>query len=177
MLPAIEFGHILSGMLSETNLPTMEDKIRKLQIAVTLMPQADGIITEHFFSGGMYCRKVFRKARTVVIGKVHKADHFFICVTGRIAVSSVDGTRILEPGDVIESKSGTKRVTFAFVDSIGMTVHRTDNIDLDEIEKELIEPEEFSLFDSNNQLKSNSDEIVKKMMDKFGMVKKLEVTS
>ena len=168
MLPAIK---------SEINLPTTEDKIRKLQIAVTLMPQADGIITEHFFSGGMYCRKVFRKARTVVIGKVHKADHFFICVTGRIAVSSVDGTRILEPGDVIESKSGTKRVTFAFVDSIGMTVHRTDNIDLDEIEKELIEPEEFSLFDSNNQLKSNSDEIVKKMMDKFGMVKKLEVTS
>ena len=59
----------------------------------------------------------------------------------------------LVAGDIIECKLGTKRVTLATMDSIGMTVHRTDKTDLDEIEKELIEPDETALFDSSNKLK------------------------
>ena len=55
--------------------------------------------------------------------------------------------------DIIESEPGTKRVTLAVVDSIGITVHRTDKTDLDEIEAELIEPDDLALFDSSNKLK------------------------
>lgn len=156
--------------IEEINLPSSEDNILKMQAAIMQMPQVEGVVTEHFFSGGMYCRKVFRKAGTVVVGKVHKAHHFFICVFGELAVSSKDGTRILKAGDVIESKPGTKRVTYAITDAIGMTVHKTDNTDLDEIEKELIEPEEFSLFDSNNRLKPDANEIVKKMLNKLEVI-------
>lgn len=117
------------------------------------MPQAEGMVTEHFFSGGMYCRKLFRKAGTVIVGKVHKADHFFICILGEILVYSEKGVKHLKPGDVIESKPGTKRVTLALTDAIGMTVHKTDKTDLDEIEKELLEPDETAVFNSDNQLK------------------------
>ena len=59
----------------------------------------------------------------------------------------------LKAGDVIESQPGTKRVTYAVVDSIGITFHVTDKTDLDEIEAELIEPDETALFDSGNKLK------------------------
>jgi hypothetical protein len=44
-------------------------------------------------------------------------------------------------------------VTLAVTDAIGITFHKTDKTDLNEIEKDLIEPDELALFDSNNKLK------------------------
>ena len=61
--------------------------------------------------------------------------------------------RNLKAGDVIESLPGTKRVTLAVEDSIGITFHKTDKTDLDEIEQELVEYDETALFDSDNKLK------------------------
>ena len=59
----------------------------------------------------------------------------------------------LQAGDVVECQPGTKRVTLATQDSIGVTIHKTDKTDLDEIEKELVEPDNTALFDSGNNLK------------------------
>jgi len=62
----------------------------------------------------------------------------------------------LYPGDVICSKPGTKRVTLAVTDAIGITFHKTNKTNLDKIEKELIEPDELALFDSSNNLKAKA---------------------
>ena len=132
--------------------PPSREQIERLQSEIVKMPQVE-LATEHFFSPGMYCRKVTRPAGTLIVGKVHKAPHFFVCVKGEILAWSETGMRRMQAGDVIESQAGTKRVTLAVVDSIGMTIHKTDKTDLDEIETELIEPDETSLFDSNNKLK------------------------
>jgi hypothetical protein len=76
-----------------------------------------------------------------------------MCTSGEIIAWSEKGMITLKAGDVVESKAGTKRVTLAVVDSIGITVHKTDKTDLDEIEAELIEPEEVSMYDSSNKIK------------------------
>ena len=133
-------------------IPTKE-QIERLQVEASKMPQAEGMVTEHYFSNGMYSRKLFRKAGTLIVGKVHKHDHLFICAMGEIIAWTENGMKKLGPGDIIESKAGTKRVTLATVDSIGITVHKTDKTDLDEIESEMIEPDENALFDSSNNLK------------------------
>ena len=133
------------------NVPTRE-QIDKLQSEMVQMPQAE-LETEHYFSGGMYCRKLIRPAGTLIVGKVHKKDHFFLCAKGEIIAWSEGGMKHLYPGDVICSKPGTKRVTLAVTDAIGITFHKTNKTNLDKIEKELIEPDELALFDSNNQLK------------------------
>ena len=133
-------------------VPTKE-QIERLQLEASKMPQAEGMVTEHYFSNGMYSRKLFRKAGTLIVGKVHKHDHLFICAMGEIIAWTENGMKKLGPGDIIESKAGTKRVTLATVDSIGITVHKTDKTDLDEIELEMIEPDENALFDSSNNLK------------------------
>lgn len=135
----------------EQFVPTRE-MIDRLQAEMVKVPQAD-LKTEHYFSGGMYCRKLIRPAGTLIVGKVHKKDHFFMCAAGEIIAWSEKGMVTLRPGDIIESKAGTKRVTLAVSDSIGVTFHRTDKTDLDEIEAELIEPDETALFDSQNRLK------------------------
>ena len=133
-----------------TKIPTVEE-INRLQHEMSTMEQAE-LKTDHYFSEGMYCRKVFRPAGTLIVGKVHKKDHFFMCVAGEIIAWTENGMKNLYAGDIIESKQGTKRVTYAMTDAIGITVHKTDKTDLDEIEQELIEPDELALFDSSNKL-------------------------
>ena len=140
--------------LIKDHAPTRE-QINRLRDEMVKMPQAE-LETEHYFSDGMYCRKLIRPAGTLIVGKVHKKDHFFLCAKGEIIAWSESGMRHLKAGDVICSKPGTKRVTYAVTDAIGITFHRTDKTDLDEIEKELIEPSEIALFDSGNKLKAQA---------------------
>ena len=137
--------------LLKNKVPTREE-IERLQSEVAKMPQPE-LETEHYFSGGMYCRKLIRPAGTLIVGKVHKKDHFFMCAKGQIIAWSEKGMVTLNAGDVLCSKAGTKRVTLAVTDAIGITFHKTSKTNLDKIEKELIEPDELALYDSSNKLK------------------------
>jgi hypothetical protein len=142
----------MSDIIEKMGIPTQE-QILRLQAEMSFLPQVE-LKTDHYFADGMYCRKLTRPAGTLIVGKVHKKDHFFLCAMGEIIAWTENGMKKLFPGDIIESKPGTKRVTFALTDAIGITFHRTDKTDLDEIEDELIEPDETALFDSSNKLKN-----------------------
>jgi len=141
-------------ILDEDHVPTLA-QIERLQREMSLLPQLE-LETEHYFSGGMYCRKLTRPAGTLIVGKVHKKDHFFMCAQGEIRAWSEKGMVTLKAGDVICSKAGTKRVTLAITDAIGITFHKTNKTNLDKIEKELIEPDETALFDAANKLKARA---------------------
>jgi quercetin dioxygenase-like cupin family protein len=134
-----------------SEVPSRE-QIDRLQAEMAKLPQAE-LETEHFFSPGMYLRRVYRPAGTLIVGKVHKKPHFFLCAKGEIIAWTETGMRKLQAGDVVESQPGTKRVTLSVTNSIGVTVHLTDKTDLDEIEQELVEPDDLALFDSSNKLK------------------------
>ena len=140
--------------LTKDHIPTREE-IDRLQSEMSVMPQAE-LQTEHYFSGGMYCRKLTIPAGTLIVGKVHKKDHFFLCAKGEIIAWSEGGMKHLYAGDIICSKPGTKRVTLAVTDAIGITFHKTNKTNLDKIEKELIEPDESALFDSSNNLNAQA---------------------
>jgi len=140
----------MNNIIEQMGIPSKE-QIEKLQSEMAKMPQVE-LETEHYFSGGMYCRKLIRPAGTLIVGKVHLKDHFFMCAKGEIIAWSEKGMKTLKAGDIIESKQGTKRVTYAVTDAIGITFHKTDKTDLDDIETELIEPDATALFDSSNKL-------------------------
>lgn len=129
---------------------TPRQKVERLQASMAQMPQVTDLDTEHYFVPGMYCRRLFRKAGTVIVGKVHLAPHFFMCAAGEIAVMDGETVKTMHAGDVIECKPGTKRATLAITDAVGITIHKTDKTDLEEIEAELIEPDHTALFDSSN---------------------------
>ena len=145
--------------MNDLDLPShvSREQVERLQAQMATMPQAE-LVTEHQFSPGMYMRKLYRPAGTLIVGKVHKEPHFFLCAKGEIIAWTESGMKRLQAGDVIESKPGTKRVTLAVTDAIGITIHRTDKTDLDEIEAELIEPDPSALFDARNKLKITVDE-------------------
>jgi len=127
--------------------------IARLQAAMLKMPQAE-LETFHYFADGMYARVVKRAAGTLIVGKVHKKEHFYIVTKGKVEVASDTGTQTYEAGEVIVSKPGTKRAVLALEDSICMTVHRTKKHNLDKIERELVDDDPTALYDSANKLKA-----------------------
>lgn len=131
-------------------VPTREG-IEALQATMSQMPQVT-LETKHYFADGMYCREVFRPSGCTIVGKVHKKEHLYIVASGEVTIVG-DGYRETVVGPkVFVSKPGTKRAVYAHTDAVCMTVHRTDQTDLDEIEKEIIEPDEKALFDASNRL-------------------------
>jgi hypothetical protein len=128
------------------------EKVWALQREMLKLPQLE-LQTNHYFADGMYAREIFRPAGCLIVGKVHKKEHFYIVTKGRIAVTTDEGVREISAPAVIVSKPGTKRAVLAIEDSVCMTVHRTENTDIDVIEAELVEADDIALFDAHNRLK------------------------
>lgn len=126
--------------------------IEALQSAMSRLPQAQ-LETKHHFADGMYLRELFRPAGCTIVGKVHKREHFYVVASGEVTVVSDGERRRIKAPCVMVSKPGTKRAVYAHEDSVCFTVHRTNLTDLDEIENEIIEPDETALFDARNELK------------------------
>jgi quercetin dioxygenase-like cupin family protein len=129
------------------------EQIERLQAVMSALPQAE-LPTFHHFADGVYVREMRCDADCTIVGKVHKRPHFFILMQGEMTVTG-DGSpaRLVKAPSVIVSGPGVKRVGYAHTPCICLNVHRTDSTDLDEIEYELIEPDELALFDSSNRSK------------------------
>jgi len=128
------------------------DRVSHLQKAVSQMPQYEPI-TDHIFHGGMYCRQVFRHAGVLVVGKVHKKEHFYMIVSGTVAITTDDGVMEVTGPYLFCSKPGTKRAVLALTDTLCITIHRVDSDTVEAAETELVEEDPDSMYTEGNQLK------------------------
>ena len=144
----------MSELVTTPNVPTRE-QITKLQKEMSNLQQVE-LPTEHYFSGGVYCRKMTQPAGVLVVGKVHKKDHFFVCTEGEVIAWSEKGMVTLRAGDIIQSKAGTKRAILAVQNSVVTTFHQTEKTTVEEAEADLVEPDETALFDAFNNLRLES---------------------
>jgi hypothetical protein len=85
--------------LNDLDLPNYvsREQVERLQEQMAVMPQAE-LVTEHQFSPGMYMRKLYRPAGTLIVGKVHKEPHFFLCAKGEIIAWTENGMKRLKRG-------------------------------------------------------------------------------
>ncbi len=128
-------------------------EIDDLQREGSKLPQLQ-VNTEHHFCDGMYIRMVRNiPAGTLIVGKRHKKEHFFVLISGKMAIHDENGVVVVDGLTVICADSGTKRALYTITDCAGMNIHRTELTDLFDIEKELVEPDNTSLFDAENKLK------------------------
>jgi len=137
----------------------MVDRVRALQVEVSKLPQYEPQ-TKHYFHAGMYCREVFRKADVLIIGKVHKKEHFYLIVSGVLSVTTDDGVQLVTGPKLILSKPGTKRAVYSHTDAVCMTFHRTDATTVEDAEKELVEDDPSSRFDAHNRVVSEAIEVI-----------------
>ena len=138
---------------------SMVDKVKALQTEVSKLPQYEPA-TKHYFHGGMYCREVFRHAGVLVVGAVHKKEHFYLIVSGNVAITTDDGVQEVTGPHLFLSKPGTKRAVYAMTDALCMTFHAIEAKTVEAAEAELVEVEPDSMYSPGNQVKHQLLEVL-----------------
>lgn len=129
----------------------LTDDVQALKAEILKAPQFQPETT-HMFAGGMYLRMVPRPAGCVIVGKVHKKEHFYVVAKGKVTVVSEGKRETYTAPSIVICKPGSQKAVYAHEDSICFTVHRTDKTDLTEIEAELVEADPESPFLPGNIL-------------------------
>lgn len=137
---------------------TLKERVEALQSEISKYPQYEPP-TEHIFHGGMYCRQVWRPAGCLIVGKVHKKEHFYMIVSGTVKITTDDGVETLTGPFLLCSKPGTKRAVYAETDALCMTIHRVDSSTIEDAEAELVEDDPHSLFTIGNKVKNKEIEV------------------
>jgi len=137
-------------------VPSIEEiaaasKIEQIEYEMSQMP--DGYFpTEHLFLPGMYVRKIFMPAGSLLTSMQHKTKHPFVIASGRLRVMDQVGVVEYEAPIVGVTEAGTKRVLYIYEDTTWITFHANpENIsDADEMAEYLTYPNENPLFDKND---------------------------
>jgi hypothetical protein len=136
----------------------MRAAIDRLQAELVRLPQYEPK-TQHYFAHGLYMRTVWSPAGSVIVGKVHKTEHFYAVLSGRVQVTTDSGVVELDANkdgpQILCCPVGTKRAVVVLEDAWRMNVHRNpDNLtDIDELEEQLVEDDEQCPFLPGNKLK------------------------
>jgi len=112
-------------------------EILRIEQEILKMPQVT-LPVEHYQIDGVYARSMFIPAGTLLTGKIHNFESIAILAKGRIRITNGTESYIISEGHIMVDKPGVKRLGYAETDVIFITVHRTDNIEIEAIEKELV---------------------------------------
>jgi hypothetical protein len=110
----------------------MEHEICKSPEAIYELP------VFHHFSFGLYARELHIKKGMITVGKIHKYPCLNILAKGDRS-TLIDGqlVRIKAP-HVHVAPAGMKRISYSHEDSVWITVHATQETELDKLEEELV---------------------------------------
>ena len=123
------------------NEVTLRSKVFDIEKIMRTMPQLD-LPVKHHFSQGVYGRELFIPKGCVLTGKIHKYQQLNVLCSGELSVLTEEGVKRVTPPFIIVSPPGTKRIAYAHEDSVWLTVHGTDEQDVDVIERHFIAQDE-----------------------------------
>jgi len=123
-------------MSNLAELGTMPEILR-IEKEILAMPQVT-LPVEHYQIDGVYVRSMFIPAGTILTGKIHNFESIAILAKGRIRITNGTDSYVISEGHIMVDQPGVKRLGYAETDVIFITVHRTDNTEIDDIEKELV---------------------------------------
>jgi hypothetical protein len=118
------------------------EAIVRVQEVLAELPQAETEV-EHFFADGMYGRRCFISADNIVVGKVHRHEHFVLLIKGSATINTDRGMERVSAPHVWVSPPGAKRILYTHTDCEFFTTHlnHDNERNLERIEAEVIEPE------------------------------------
>lgn len=94
--------------------------------------------TKHSFAGGCYVREIYNPPNLLIMTKIHKVDHPFFLMSGKMSVLTEEGMITIEAPHHGITKAGTKRVIYTHEPCVFVTVHATDKTTPEEVEEEVI---------------------------------------
>jgi hypothetical protein len=129
----------------------------EMEVAEEEMLSIDGVLKgkeieklcplKHSYGDGCYIRQIFMPKGTLITSKIHKVTHPYFVMTGKASVATEDGIEVIQAPFQGMTQAGTKRALYIHEDMIWITVHVTDETDLDKIEEEII-AKDFNEYDA-----------------------------
>ena len=132
---------LLAQILGDIQNKSYIDTVRDVQQQIQDNAELIDVPVEHHFAPGVYMRQMNAKAGTVVVSKMHRTEHMNILLSGSLTVATENGIELLKAPVVLKSMPGTKRIGYFHEDSTWITVHPTNETDLNLIEQQVIVPE------------------------------------
>lgn len=113
---------------------SIEEKIAKHPLAMF----GDCLPLKHSFATGIYVREIFIPKGFLLVSKIHRFDHPVFILEGDISILDGNEVKRIKAPFYMISPVGAKRVGFAHEDTRWVTVHKTNETDLEKIEEEII---------------------------------------
>lgn len=133
---------LLARILGDVQSRTYIDVVRGVQDQLSQSPDVIDVPVQHHFVPGVYMRQMDAAAGTLVVSKMHRTEHMNILLKGSLTVATEDGIQLMTAPCVLKSMPGTKRIGYFHEDSSWITVHPTEETDLEKIEQQVIVPDE-----------------------------------
>jgi len=115
-----------------------EDKLNDSSLALSQQELKEKNPVKHSFADGCYIREIFNPANELLVTKIHKKEHPFFLMKGKMSILTEDGVEHIKAPHYGITKPGTKRIIYTHTECVFVTVHATDKTNIDEIEKEVI---------------------------------------
>lgn len=138
-----------------------EKQLNNLDVALSKKEIQEKNPVKHGFADGCYVREIFNPAGELLVTKIHKKEHPFFLMKGKMSILTENGVKHIQAPHHGITKPGTKRIIYTHTDCVFVTVHATNKTNVAEIEKEVIakdfnDPaislEEFKQLTKNNKL-------------------------
>lgn len=129
-----------SGLSFDEQVEHLEKVLKESGSPDIYIGNSEQFPLEHSFSEGIYTREIFIKKGMIAIGKIHKHEHTFFLMKGKLQMSTEKGLIEMEAPIYGVSPAGTKRVVYALEDCVFINVHpNPDNInDIEELENRMV---------------------------------------
>lgn len=119
--------------------PSFHAAVDAVEAALRTLPQLD-LPPVHCKTDGLYSRRLFMPAGSVIVSKIHRKQHQYVVLQGLATVLTAEGAARIGAGFSGITEPGTRRLLFIEEDSEWMTFHPTKFDDLPDIEADLIIP-------------------------------------
>jgi hypothetical protein len=132
----------MNQVVKRPDSPLMRDAIFRLESFLENLPGAGceeaGIEWVHRFTPGVYAREMIVPAGVMLTGAIHKTEHISIFLEGRMIIPDEEGGSREIVAPIIEiAKPGIKRVGLAVERVRWITIHPTEETDVDVIEEQI----------------------------------------
>lgn len=94
--------------------------------------------TQHYQIKGVYARTMFVPAGMLVTGKIHNFESIGILAQGTMRITNGETSVVVSAPYISVDKPGIKRLGYAETDCTFISVHRTDAVEINDIEDELV---------------------------------------
>ena len=143
---------------------TVEEGMKQ-RVSDKISVQADCPLTHYFtpkddkYGCHVYAREILLPKGSVVIGKIHRHQHLNIISKGKVTVFTEFGKKELTAPCTFVSEVGLKRAVYSHEDTIWTTIHLTEHMgedNLNKIEDEVIAPtySDLNLLSSLKELEA-----------------------